>query len=137
MEHFEENKVPQGRPMMPLDPDGVPGYGGVLIDSYLAWAEQNGLQILLNHRVESVVLNDAGEVIGVEVTVNTEGATPEAATPGAAASTTKTFRARKGVFFGSGGFARNADMMRHFMEGPHHAGCGAPTNEGDFICISS
>ena len=48
-----------------------------------------------------------------------------------------TVRARKGVIFGSGGFARNEDMMRHFMPYPYYSGCSAPTNEGDLLRISS
>jgi hypothetical protein len=50
---------------------------------------------------------------------------------------TMTVRARKGVIFGSGGFARNQDMMRHLMDHPRYGGCSAPTNEGDLLRISA
>jgi hypothetical protein len=41
------------------------------------------------------------------------------------------------VVFGSGGFARNEDMMRHLMAFPRYGGCSAPTNEGDLLRIAS
>ena len=137
--HFEENKAPKGRAVMPLDNDGNQGNGGVLVGRYVAWAEEAGVPIMLNHRVDRVILNDAGEVIGVEVSVLDAGfATPED-NPDATPETKDTIaiRARKGVVFGSGGFARNEDMMRHFMPSPYYGGCSAPTNEGDLVRISS
>lgn len=139
MDHFEEDKAPKGRTLMAKQPDGSLGNGGVLIANYQAWAEKSGVPILLNHRVERVVLNDAGEVIGVEVSVNEAAAGTPEATPVATPVTAKilTIRARKGVIFGSGGFARNDDMMRHFMPAPYYGGCSAPTNEGDLVRISS
>ncbi|HWV36393.1 MAG TPA: FAD-binding protein, partial [Thermomicrobiales bacterium] len=50
---------------------------------------------------------------------------------------TLTIRAKKGVIFGSGGFARNTDMMRHMMPAPYYGGCSAPTNEGDLLRIAA
>jgi predicted oxidoreductase len=138
-DHFEENLTPAGNTLVTLDADGNQGGGGVLIARYLEWAEGAGVPVLLNHRVERVVLNDAGEVIGVEVSVNDPAvATPVAgdgATP--VAGDILTIRARKGVIFGSGGFARNESLMHHLMPAPYYGGCSAPTNEGDFLRISS
>lgn len=133
---FAEDVMKEGGTLASLDPDGVQSGGGNLIAGYEAWAAENGLPVLLRHRAERLLLNAAGEVIGVEVAVTEEGATPEA-TPAAAVTTVQTFRARKGVIFGSGGFSRNADLMRHMMPGPYYGGCGAPTNEGDFLKMSS
>lgn len=136
-DHFEENVPKHGRTLAPLDADGNQGGGGLLIGNYQAWCEANGVPIRLNHRVERVVLNDAGQVVGVEVTVTdpaAAAATPEA-TP--VPAQTLAIRARKGVIFGSGGFARNEDMMHNFMPGPYYGGCSAPTNEGDFLKIAA
>ena len=130
---FEEDVLKEGGTLCPLDADGNQGGGGLLIEGYQAWAEANDLPILLGHRVERLIINDAGEVIGVEVSV-TDTATPQA-TP--AATSVQTFRARKGVIFGSGGFSRNDEMMHFLMPGPYYGGCGAPTNEGDFLKMSS
>jgi glycine/D-amino acid oxidase-like deaminating enzyme len=156
MDHFEENVQPEGRTLVTMDADGNQLGGGGLIAGYVAWAEANGLPVMLNHRVERVVLNDAGQVIGVEVSVNdpaAQTATPEAnvdesgpavaatpeldATPEPPTAQVIAIRARKGVIFGSGGFARNEDMMHKLMPAPYYGGCSAPTNEGDFLRISS
>lgn len=134
MDHFEEDVPKVAGTLCCLDADGNTGGGGVMIGNYKAWADANGMEVRLGHRVERVVLNDDGAVIGVEVAVSDiSGATPEA-TP--AAATVKTFRAKKGVIFGSGGFVKNDEMMHHLMPAPHLQGCGAPTNEGDFQRIA-
>jgi 3-oxosteroid 1-dehydrogenase len=54
-----------------------------------------------------------------------------------APATVRTFRARKGAVFASGGFVQNEAMMHHLMPAPHMLGCGAPTNEGDFLRIGA
>ncbi|CAN5328334.1 FAD-dependent oxidoreductase [soil metagenome] len=136
-EEFEENLVPAGRSLHPSNPDGSVGYGGVMIGGYQAWAEANGIEIKLLHKVDQIITNSKGEVIGVEVVVT---ATAGDATPGAeaspVASTTLAVRARKGVIFGTGGYDRNVDMMRHFLGFPQAPGCAAPTNEGDLVRIA-
>lgn len=131
MDHFEEDVPKVAGTLCTLDAEGNPGGGGVMIGNYQAWAEANGMEVRLGHRVERVVLDDNGAVIGVEVAVSD----PTAATPEAAS--VRTFRARKGVVFGSGGFVKNESMMHHLMPAPHLQGCGAPTNEGDFQRIAA
>lgn len=131
MDHFEEDIPKVAGTLCCLDADGNPGFGGTMIGNYKAWADANGMEVRLGHRVERVVTDENGAVIGVEVTVND----PTAATP--VPATVRTFRARKGVIFGSGGFTKNADMMHHLMPAPHLQGCGAPTNEGDFLRIGA
>jgi succinate dehydrogenase/fumarate reductase flavoprotein subunit len=134
MDHFVEDVPKTSRTLAPLQDDGVTtGGGALLIQRYQAYAEANGIPGLLGHRAERVVLNDDGAVIGVEVSVS--DVSGDAATPTPAV--VKTFRAKKGVIFGSGGFGKNADMMHHLMPAPYYAGCGAPTNEGDFLRIGA
>ena len=135
MDHFEESLTPSGNTLATVDEEGNVAGGGVLIARYVAWAESAGVPLHLNHRVERVVLNDAGAVVGVEVSVVDPAAA--AATPEAVAGNTLAIRARKGVIFGSGGFVRNESLMHHLMPAPYYGGCGAPTNEGDFLRISS
>lgn len=141
MEMYEENKAPTHRTLHPATPDGGVGFGKTMIEGYQAWAEAHGIAIHLNHRVDQVITNARGEVIGVEVTVTEmpAAATPgaESASPEAAVTRRIAVRARKGVIFGSGGFARNADMMHHLMPFPYYGGCSAPTNEGDFLRIAA
>ncbi|MDQ2682353.1 MAG: FAD-binding protein, partial [Chloroflexota bacterium] len=146
MEEYEENKAPIYRTLHPQNREGGVGRGADMIAGYQAWAEENGIGVHLNHRVENVITNSAGEVIGVEVSIAdpAAAATPEAtpgdvaeATPVAAVEQRIAVRARKGVIFGTGGFSRNADMMRHLMPSPYYGGCSAPTNEGDLLRISA
>jgi predicted oxidoreductase len=141
MDHFVEDIPKHSRTLAALGEGGVATGGAGLIKQYQTWAEANDVSVLLGHRVERVVLNDAGEVIGVEVTVTdpAAAAASESGTPSATpvAAVVKTFRAKKGVIFGSGGFSKNADMMHHLMPAPYYGGCGAPTNEGDFLRISA
>jgi 3-oxosteroid 1-dehydrogenase len=139
MEMYEENVQPTHRTLHPKKDEGVPGSGGDMIGGYQAWCEENGVPIHLNHRVENVITNSTGQVIGVEVSVNDPAAATES-TPGAtpvAPRQTLAIRARKGVIFGSGGFARNEDMMRHLMPAPYYGGCSAPTNEGDLLRMAT
>ena len=139
MEEYEEDKAPTNRSLHPQTAEGTVGGGGDMIAGYQAWAQANDLPINLFHRVENVIINAKNEVIGVEVTVidpTAAAATPEAATP-VTDGERLAIRARKGVIFGSGGFARNDDMMRHFMPAPYYGGCSAPTNEGDLVRISA
>jgi succinate dehydrogenase/fumarate reductase flavoprotein subunit len=130
MDHFEEAIPKVAGTLQPLDDDGNPGGGSLMIGNYQRWLENNGVEIRLNNRVERVVVDDSGAVIGVEVSVsNGSEATPSA-------SGTIAIKANKGVIFGTGGFVKDREMMHHLMPFPHIGGCGAPTNEGDFQKIA-
>lgn len=135
MDHFEEDVPKEAGTLVTLDADGNEGGGSVMIGNYKAWTDANGVEVRLGHRVVRVVLNDDGAVIGVEVELADQSA---AATPSATpvAPMVKTFRAKKGVLFGTGGFIRNDDMTHHLLPFPYLQGCGAPTNEGDFQRIA-
>src|SRR5690606_7038634 len=135
MEEYEENVQPTHRTLHPAIEDDQPGNGGDMIGGYQAWAEANDLPLHLNHRVENVITNASGEIIGVEVSTMDPAQAAAEGTPGATpvAPQAMAVRARKGVIFGSGGFARNADMMHHLMPSPYYGGCSAPTNEGDLL----
>jgi succinate dehydrogenase/fumarate reductase flavoprotein subunit len=141
MEEYEENVQPTHRTLHPAIENDQPGNGGTMITSYQGWAEGNNLPIHLNHRVENVITNSAGEIIGVEVSVFDPAAAATAETTPSAtpvvAQQVMAVRARKGVIFGSGGFARNEDMMHHLMPSPYYGGCSAPTNEGDLLRIAT
>ncbi|MGH2547834.1 MAG: FAD-binding protein, partial [Thermomicrobiales bacterium] len=135
MDHFEEDIPKEAGTLATYDADGNLAGGGNMIGVYKAWADANGMEVRLGHRVVRVVLGDDGAVIGVEVEIAdpTAAATPSA-TPAAAA--VKTIKAKKGVIVGSGGLVRIESMMKHRMPAPHFMGCGAPTNEGDFQRIA-
>lgn len=122
MDHLPENKSIRGRVLYAMGPDGKMAYGGELIRQVKTWADNHGIPLLLNHRVTKILRNKKGEVIGVEAVTNNQKV---------------TFRARKAVIFGSGGFTHNPMLMLHFQRGPHFGGCAAPSNTGDFVYMAS
>jgi succinate dehydrogenase/fumarate reductase flavoprotein subunit len=123
MDHLPENKGVRGRTIYAMSPEGKQSYGFELIRQFKAWTDSHNIPLLLNHRVKRIVKNSKGEVVGVEAT-NTD-------------KSTVTFRAKKAVVFGSGGFTHNPDLMLHFQRGPHFGGCAAPTNTGDFVLMGN
>lgn len=119
-----ENKAPKGRVLLPKDAKESMSDGGqVAIRTMTAAARRDGVAIRTSHRVQRVLLNSRGEVIGVEALTDS-GSVFRA-------------RAKKGVVFASGGFTHDAELRRNFLEGPFFGGCAALTNEGDFVRISS
>ena len=118
MDHLPENKGIRGRVLFSRNREGKQAYGGELVRQLRTWAVKNGIQLLTNHQVTSILRNDQGEVIGLEVLADGES---------------KNFRARRAVVFGSGGYTHNPELMLRFQRGPHFGGCAAPTNTGDFI----
>jgi succinate dehydrogenase/fumarate reductase flavoprotein subunit len=123
MDHIPENKGIRGRTLYSVMPDGTLGMGSELIRQLKEWADEHDIQLLLNHRVVRIRRNTSGHVVGVEA-VNVD-------------SNKVTFKARKAVIFGSGGFTFNPNLMLHFQRGPHFGGCAAPTNTGDFVLMAS
>lgn len=116
-----ENKAPTGRVLLPKDAAPSMSDGGkVAIRTMSAAAERDGVQIRTGHRVERLVMNPLGDVVGVEAA--TEGGTFRA-------------RARKAVVFATGGFTHNPELRRNFLSAPVYGGCAASSNEGDFVYI--
>jgi len=113
-----ENKAPYGRTLHP-DPDR--GNGATTVpDQMKAWTDAQDVPLLLSHRVIGLYLNGNKEVVGVQVE------TPDGEV---------AIRANKGVVFGTGGFTQDPVKDLAFLRGPIFAGCGAPTNTGDFLNI--
>jgi 3-oxosteroid 1-dehydrogenase len=120
--HLPEDKLPNGRHMSPVDSSGTPGAGSELIKQMKAAADKRAIPLLVSHRVARLIMNGAGEVVGVEA--DNDGKTV-------------TVRARKAVVFGSGGFTHNRALALHALRGPIFGGCGVPTNTGDFVAIAT
>lgn len=123
-DHFPENKLPAGRALVPLDPDGRPldgvvGDGVQLIEPMEDWLLSNDVPILTEHAVTSVIQED-GRVIGVEAYTG---------------SKTIRIRANKGVIFGSGGYAHNEELISLHQKAIYGA-CAVGTATGDFISIA-
>ena len=119
-----EDKAPRGRVLLPEAAcDSMSDGGKVAIGTLSAAATRDGVDIRTGHRVQRVVRNHAGEVVGVEATTNED--------------TLVRIRARKAVIFATGGFTHNPELRRNFLHAPVYGGCAALTNEGDFIYIAS
>lgn len=112
-----------GRVLFPKDGAASMSDGGQVATRTLSQAcKRDGVEIKTSHRVEKVILNDKGEVIGVEAK-NRSGVT--------------RIKARKAVIFATGGFTHDVELRKNFLSIPAYGGCAAMTNEGDFIRISS
>jgi 3-oxosteroid 1-dehydrogenase len=119
MDHLPENKGIRGRVLYSEGSDGKIAYGSELIRQLKAYADSKNVKLFNNHRVSRIILSENNKVIGVEAITNENQKV--------------TFRAKKAVIFGTGGFTHNAELMLHFQRGPHFGGCSVPTNTGDFV----
>lgn len=117
-----ENKAPKGRVLMPLGAEPYNG-GQFAIRTLSSAARRDGIAIKTSHRVQGLIRNARGEVIGVEATT--------------AEGSVLRLRAKKAVVFASGGFTHDAQLRRDFLGGSVVGGCAAPSNEGDFLRVSS
>lgn len=113
-----------GRVLFPKDGAPTMSDGGRVATRTLSAAcRRDGVDIKTGHRVQRVVLNDKGEVIGVEAGMEGGGVFRA--------------RARKAVIFATGGFTHDPELRKNFLNIPAYGGCAAMTNEGDFVRISS
>jgi hypothetical protein len=119
-----EDKAPKGRVLLPKDARETMSDGGeVAIRTMSAAAKSDGIDIRSGHRVQRVIRNSAGEIIGVEADT--------------AKGKKVRFFARKGVVFCTGGFTHDLDLRKNYLSAPVYGGCAARTNEGDFVYVAS
>ena len=117
-----EASAPYGRTLQIDRGDGEMGKGDVLLEQFLAACERHGVDVLTDHRVETVVLDDDGAVVGVRVDTS-DGE--------------RHLQARQAVIFASGGFTHDAELRRNFLPAAIFSGCAARSNEGDFVHIAT
>ena len=120
LEHVPENKTPTGRPLAAVDADGNYCWGYGMISQMEEYLTAREVPILTEHAVTDLIMHD-GAVVGVKVNHN-----------GAA----KTIRARKGVIFGTGGYAHNVDMINRFQDVFAYGSCAQQSATGDFVTLS-
>jgi 3-oxosteroid 1-dehydrogenase len=125
-----EQKAPRGRTLVPKYPDPDKhwhpkngGNGAELVRQLRVALDAHEIPILTKHRVERVVTNGDGEIVGVEASLRKGG--------------TVSIRGRRAVVFATGGFTHNKEYRENYLRGPIFGGCAVPTNEGDFIKIGS
>jgi 3-oxosteroid 1-dehydrogenase len=117
-----EAKVPYGRTLQIDRGDGEMGKGDVLTAQLTAAAERLDVPVLCDHRVDAVVVDDDGAVVGVRATSN---------------GSTRYFGAGQAVIFATGGFTHDEELRKNFLPAPIVSGCAAPTNEGDFVHLAT
>ena len=121
--HFPEDKAPRGRCLCPAGLDGkAMPIGGEMIRQMLEYSKGNGAQILLGHEARTLHQAENGVVNGVTALHDRKPV---------------SFRAKRGVIFGTGGFSQNPQMALNFLRGPIFGGCAAPTNTGDFVFMAT
>ncbi len=119
-----ENKAPTGRVLVTKQARELMSDGGVhAVRTMAEAAKRAGVDIRTGRRVQRVIVNEAGRVIGVDAD--------------SADGETGRFKARKAVIFATGGFTHDADLRKNHLSAPVFGGCAAVTNEGDFVHIGS
>ncbi len=119
---LEENKAPRGRALVPAGSNEILSDGGrVAIRNMTGAARRAGVKIATSHRVERLIRDDAGRVVGVEAS-RFDG-------------TLVRIKARKAVVFATGGFTHDAELRASHLRLPIQGGCAAPTNEGDILRV--
>ena len=118
-----EDKAPTGRVLLPEAASETMSDGGaVAVRTLSAAAERDGVEVRTGHRVQRVVRDQGGRVVGVEATT-ADGATVRVG-------------AAKAVVFATGGFTHDPELRQNFLSVPVYGGCAAATNEGDFVYIA-
>ncbi|HEV2895157.1 MAG TPA: FAD-dependent oxidoreductase, partial [Actinomycetota bacterium] len=118
-----EDKAPTGRVLLPEAASETMSDGGtVAVRTLSAAAERDGVEVRTGHRVQRVVRDQGGRVVGVEATT-ADGATVRVG-------------AAKAVVFATGGFTHDPELRQNFLSVPVYGGCAAASNEGDFVYIA-
>lgn len=119
--HVPENKTPTGRALGPVKEDGKMGLGAELIAQLHAALKRRGVPILTMHQAARIIVNEDSRVIGLECDADGKSV---------------RIRARKGVIFGSGGYAHNTDLVEAHQAVTLYGACAMPWSTGDFISIA-
>jgi len=122
LDNVPENKVPAGRPLGPVKPDGSVGFGVDLMRQLGDALRKREIPILFSHRVTRLVMDGAGRVTGVEAE---------------SAGRVVTVRARKAAVFATGGYVHNPALVNTHQRARLYGSCAMPWATGDFIGIAA
>lgn len=118
-----ENKAPYGRVLTAKTPPGSFEWPGVfLAGTMLSHVRSRGIPLLTGHRVTDVRTTGNGEVTGVVCEHDGQ---------------TKAIRAKRGVVFGTGGFAHDVEKVLSSARGPLFGTGSVPTGTGTLLDIAS
>jgi 3-oxosteroid 1-dehydrogenase len=119
-----EDKAPTGRVLVTKQARDTMSDGGLhAVRTMSEAAKKAGVDIRTGHRVQRVIVDDSGHVVGVEADNS--------------AGKSLRIKARKAVIFATGGFTHDVDLRKNYLAAPVFGGCAAATNEGDFVHIGS
>lgn len=121
LSHVPENKVPTGRALGPDIGGGKAGWGTDMIAQFESWLLARGVPILTGHRVVEIIMKD-GAAIGVKV---------------AHGGKTVAIGARKGVVFGTGGYAHNTELINLHQPTFIYGSCAQASSTGDFVTLGA
>jgi hypothetical protein len=121
LDQVQENKVPTGRTLGTVGADGIMGTGVDMMGQLEAALRQREARIFLEHRAMKLIMNDVGRVIGLQADRGGQAV---------------MLRARKGVIFGSGGYAHNRQLLESNQRNHFYGSCATPMASGDFIGIA-
>jgi 3-oxosteroid 1-dehydrogenase len=121
--NLAENRVTAGRALFPEGVNETRSNGGAIaMDSLAAAIEGAGVDVLLGHRVQRLIVHDH-RIAGV-VATSVDGSTLRVG-------------ARVGTVFATGGFTHDQEMVDSFLGHPSFGGGAALTNTGDFVRIAT
>lgn len=115
-DHLDENKVPTRRALEPSEGSGASAGGASLAYQLETWLRGRNAPILTDTRVTKIIMEN-GRAIGLEA--ENEGGKIR-------------IRARKGVVFGTGGYAHNEELIRKHQIALYGS-CAMPGSTGDLI----
>jgi succinate dehydrogenase/fumarate reductase flavoprotein subunit len=121
VEYHNETAKGNGTHLTVANPAGRFGAGPHLMDQLAAAAAARGVDLLTEHRVKDVVLED-GAMVGVVAD------TPDGE---------RTLRAARAVVFASGGYPHSPELMAEHFPVPMYGSCAVATSRGDFIGIAA
>lgn len=108
------NKLIVGRHLAPAP------HGPWVLQQFEAAAERLGVELVLSHQATSVLRNDDGAVVGLQLRRGHQAVLA---------------RARKAVVFASGGYAHNPELVRRYLPGRIYGTCSTLGAQGDFVDI--
>lgn len=118
-EHLE-NPITRGRSLLPKTDKGPLTMGEDLVEILMAYLKKQNVRMYTDYRVANLIIDD--QVARGVIVVNK--------------GKYINIHATKGVFFGTGGFSHNLELMNQFQPGKDYGGCAVPSNEGDIISIA-
>jgi succinate dehydrogenase/fumarate reductase flavoprotein subunit len=119
-DHLLENKAPTGRALDPAVGAGQMGGGHSLTAQLAVYLKKREMPVLIGTRATRIMKDADGRVIGLEAEQKGKPI---------------LIRARRGVVFGTGGYAHNTELC-NLHQPPIYGTCSLPGSTGDFMNLA-